>query len=72
MVEKRIMTGEFKDWLAQASPGERAIYHVGESAGGSDCRAAMAAAEQGLVLLMQRRIYAGESLFQYIAQRKRS
>ncbi len=72
MVEKQMMAGGFRDWLAQASPGERVIYYVGECAGGSDCRAAMAAEEQGLVLLMQRRIVSEKSSFQYIAQRKRS
>tara|TARA_R110000851_G_scaffold7230_2_gene28364 strand:+ start:416 stop:652 length:237 start_codon:yes stop_codon:yes gene_type:complete len=57
----------FTDALNTTKYGDTIIYHVGRYAGGLFKNDALAAANTGLVNLVQKKLGAG--LFQYVAQR---
>lgn len=59
--------GAFPAALAEAEPGDRIVYHVGQHCGGAHRQDARDAHEAGLVLLTTRRSIDG--MFEYIAVR---
>jgi hypothetical protein len=64
---------ELEDWVKSARPGDKVAYHVGRTATGDVCHAAMALSDAGLVSLVQRRVSPhGAPMFQYEAQRTRT
>jgi|AACY02.16.fsa_nt_gi hypothetical protein len=56
--------------VAEADPGDRIVYHIGEHCGGAHRQDARNAYEAGLVLLTSRRSIDG--MFEYIAVRTKT
>jgi hypothetical protein len=58
---------QFYNWLSQAIPGERYVYHIGEHIGGVKvAKIAKGAYEKGSVTLFQKRV-SDRGKFEYIA-----